>query len=245
METLLDNIWVHEDTMRLGAIPLRLRMTVIKLSDSSLWIHSPTALTPQLKNEVEQIGKVKYIVGASNGHNLWLQEWQLSFPKATLYVSGKIPQKLKLIDYQLLDGFFYNPWKSDLIHAYMTGVPFFNESVFLHTKTRSLIVTDFIQNHTNNRPSGLAGIIKRFIFEPIGFKGICIAPPLKIGFTIKDKPGFTAFVQKVNAWDFDRIIVTHGDIIEKNAKKIFTQLCKKHLDQQFPKQTTVNQPRKE
>ena len=111
----------------------------------------------------------------------------------------------------------------------MSGVPFFNESVFLHQKSKSLIVTDFIQNHSDERPSGLAGVVSKYIFEPIGFKGMCVAPPLKMGFMIKDKPKFIQSIKRIQNWDFDRIIVTHGDIIKSNAKQVFASLCGRFL----------------
>ena len=82
---------------------LRLRMCVVQLSDSGLWVHSPTSLTPELHQQLDRLGTVRFIVGASNGHNRWLCQWQQAFPDAALYVSGGIPKKLKLTDYNLLD----------------------------------------------------------------------------------------------------------------------------------------------
>ena len=115
------------------------------------------------------------------------------------------------------------------MREYMPGVPFFNESVFLHKKTKSLNVSDLIQNHSDERLSGLAGLVTKYIFEPIGFKGMCVAPPLKIGFMIKDKPNFVLFIKRIQNRDFERIIVTHGDIIESNAKQVFASLCERFL----------------
>ena len=180
LKKLGENLWIHENTMPLiVGTRLRLRMTIVKLADGALWIHSPTALSPELKTAVEQLGPVTYIIGPSNGHNLWLQEWQEAYPKATLYVSAGIPKKLALKNYQILDEFHDNIWHEDLQHAYLQGASFFNESVFLHLASRSLLVTDLIQNHSDQRPAGIPGFITRFVFEPLGFKGFCIAPPLK------------------------------------------------------------------
>jgi hypothetical protein len=229
MNSIGEDIWVHNDTMKLMGTTLALRMTIIKLSSGLLWVHSPTALDAALKNEIAKLGPVGFIVGASNGHNIWLQQWQDAFPDAHLYVSGGIPKKLKLKNYQLLDEKTDNVWADDLQLAYMPAVSFFNESVFLHNKSASLIVTDLIQNHSAKRPAGFAGFITRFLLEPLGFKGMCIAPPLKLGFTIKDKPNFAAFIEKIRVWNFKRIIVTHGDIIESNAKQVFTDLCKRFV----------------
>ena len=224
-----EDIWVHEDAMTLMGMKISLRMTIVKLANGGLWIHSPTALVPELREKTEKLGAVRFIVGASNGHNIWLREWQGAFPDAALYVSSGIPKKLKLTKYQVLDESDEHLWQQDLTRTYMSGVPFFNESVFLHKKTKSLIVTDLIQNYPDKRPPGLAGFMAKYIFEPIGFKGMCVAPPLKMGFNIKDKQKFAVSIRKIQSQDFERIIVTHGDIIESNAKQVFGSLSERFL----------------
>ena len=225
MKKLVDNIWVHDDAMSLMGAQLRLRMTAVKLASGKIWIHSPTKISASLKKEVEELGEVGFIVGPSNGHNLWLSEWIAAFPQAAVYVSGGIPGKLKLTNYQLLDENINKIWPDDFNHDYMSGVPFFNESLFLHEKTRSLIVTDFIQNHSGEGGKGLSGVINKCLFQPMGFKGKCLAPPLKLKFMIKQKKEFVSFIERIKKWEFDRIIVTHGDIIESNAKQTFDELC--------------------
>jgi hypothetical protein len=224
------NLWLHEDTMPIIGTKLRLRMSIIKLTDGRLWVHSPTALSAELQAEVDQLGPVAFIIGPSNGHNLWLTEWQSAYPNAAMYVSAGITKKLSLQNPQLLDESTKNIWHTDLEHVYLSGATFFNESVFLHKATKSLLVTDIIQNHSDQKPAGIPGLVTRFIIEPLGFKGRCIAPPLKMRFIIKDKQAFKSALKKVSAWDFKRIIVTHGDVIEPDAKQIFSSLCARFLN---------------
>ncbi len=226
-----ENLWVHEDTMSLVAnTQLRLRMCIAKLADGGLWVHSPTALTPELKAEIATLGMVNFIIGPSNGHHLWIRDWLEVYPNASVHVSAGIPKKVALKNYQILDESHENIWHPDLAHIYLPGASMFSESVFLHKATRSMLVTDLIQNHSDPSPSGLPGFITRFVFEPLGFKGMCVAPPLKLSFIIKDKKGFASAIRKILDWDFERIIVTHGDMIEKNAKQVFSELCERFLN---------------
>lgn len=229
MKDLGENIWVHEDAMSLAGSKLRLRMTIVKLLSGNLWVHSPTALSSELKKEIEALGSVKFIVGPNNGHNIWLSEWQDAFPDAALFVTPGIPKKVEIKNYQIIDEGHENIWEADFEHARMPGVPFFEESVFLHKSTKSLIVADLIQNHSDKRPAGFAGFMTRFVFEPIGFKGMCVAPPLKMDFMHKDKANFCLFIKKIKTWDFDRIVVTHGDIIDADAKQVFASLCERFI----------------
>jgi hypothetical protein len=88
-------------------------------------------------------------------------------------------------------------------------------------------VTDFVQNHLGQQHTGLAKVMTKLVLEPIGFKDICLAPPLRFRFMIKDRPAFVASVKAIQALDFDRIIVAHGDIIEADAKATLVRLCER------------------
>ena len=227
MKQLEHNIWTHEDSMPLAGTKLGLRMTVVKLKDGGLWVHSPTDMTEQLKAQVDELGQVAFIVAASNGHNGWIKMWQSAYPDAQVHVSAGIVDKIGLENYQLLDVTNKNPWADDFTMATMPSVPFFNESVFCHLASKSLIVTDLIQHYQPETVIGIKAKLVKSLFGIIGFKGKCVAPPLKWGFVRKDKPGFSAFIEQINQWDFNKIIVTHGDNIDTDAKATFSQLCQR------------------
>jgi hypothetical protein len=230
MRKISDAIWVHEDTMPLMGTRLPLRMTVIQLNDQRLWVHSPTAPTSALLAAINRLGPVGCLVAAGNHHHRWLQAWHQAFPDATLYVSRGIPQKTGISQYQLLNEQSDALWRPELAHATMPATPFFDESVFLHHASQSLIVTDLIQNYTDHHPGSLTEQIMHRLFTAAGFKGLCIAPPLKLGFVIQDKTRFATFVRTIQNWDFDKIIVTHGAIITNNAPVVFSQLCARFLN---------------
>ncbi|QSV16287.1 DUF4336 domain-containing protein [Photobacterium ganghwense] len=229
MRQIGENLWVHEDSMSMMGTRLGLRMTIIRLADRAVWVHSPTAMSDRLKHQVDGIGQVKYIVAANNAHSKWLQEWCEAYPDADAYVSAGIPRKVPLSNYHILQKGMENVWKEDLLWETMPHVPLFNETVFFHQPSRSLIVTDMIQNYPEQEPEGMAGLLTKYVFEPIGFKGCCVAPPLKMGLTIKDKQAFARFIDHIRQWDFERIVVTHGDIIEDDAKTIFSDLTARFL----------------
>ncbi len=230
MHKLGEDIWIHEDTHSMGGNELRLRMTIVKLTNGRLWIHSPTPFSDELKDLVDQIGQVQYLVAANNLHNLWLLDWYQRYPQATLVVSEGLPKKLTLPDgCVLMDDTFWNPWSEDLTHQLLFDVPFFNESVFLHNKSNSLIVTDIIQNYSDPLPDTMGARLIAHLFRLIGFKDLCIAPPMKFGFLRKDKTNFAEAIQVIDQWDFDKIIVTHGNIIDADANTVFYDLTKRFL----------------
>jgi Domain of unknown function (DUF4336) len=219
------DLWVHEDSIKLLLVPFGLRMTVVRLTGERLWVHSPTPLSNDLSAELEALGSVAFIVGAANGHNISLSQWHAAYPEAGLYVSPGIPKRIAIENYTRLDDSFVNAWYPQLDHQYIAGVPYFDESVFLHAASKSLIVTDFVQNHPAAAPGGLAGVIKRCVLEPLGFKGLCTPPQLRNPARIKNKAALASSLQTIKAWDFERIIMAHGAMVEADAKRLFDALC--------------------
>jgi len=221
---LANNIWVHEDELQFPVASLSLRMTVVRLADGKLWIHSPTSISSELIEETDKLGEVAHIVGPNNAHNLFLKEWLEAYPQAQLYVSPGIPKKLNLSgEFKEMNQEFEIPWTDDLERVYMPGFSFFDESVFLHKQSKSLILTDFIQNYEIVNPT----FMQKYVFSMLGFRGVCLAPPLKVGLLHKERQAFNQSVQQIKAWDFDRIVVTHGDVIEAGASEHLHRLAER------------------
>ena len=234
MRELGKSIWVHEDEMQLIGMRMDLRMTIVRLEDGGLWVYSPTNFSPELQSKVDALGPVKHLLAPSNGHNMWLEQWQKAYPEAQVWVSAGIPKKLpKLQNYRILgdanDEQAPPPWSEDFDHAFMAGVPFFCENVFLHRASASLLVCDLVQNHRDVQQKGVGKFLSKAIFEPLGFKDICMAPPLKLGFVVKDKVKLQDFLRKIAGWEFERIIVAHGTIIEEKPRELFQGLAQRFL----------------
>jgi hypothetical protein len=224
-------MWVHEDSMPMFGTRLALRMSIVKLSDDGLWMCTPTPHNPQIQNRVAAMGELKFIVASSNGHNLFLEDWQRAFPDAAVYVAAGIPKKRPgLQHYTLLRDVDVAPWQTDLETIPMDGAPFFDEHMFYHGKSKTLLVTDFIQNYTGNVQKGLGTIITKLILEPMGFKGKCLAPPLKTRFVVKDRRALRASLDRLWDLDIECVVPAHGDIFDQDAKQDLRRLCQRFYD---------------
>jgi hypothetical protein len=71
---------------------------------------------------------------------------------------------------------------------------------------------------------GQGGLV-RHLLAPLGWKGICLAPPLAFDFVVTDRPALHEFLSTIRRWPFHRIIVTHGAVIEDEAAAVFDALC--------------------
>jgi hypothetical protein len=141
MRPLGPGIWVRDcDFMGLRH---GLRTTFVRMADRRIWVHSPTELDEALADDLAKLGEVGCLVAANNHHHRWLLDWQAAYPKAAVFVSRAVPRKRKgLRAYNVLEQTAEPPWRDTLAQAFMGGVPFFDETVFMHHESASLIVTD-------------------------------------------------------------------------------------------------------
>ncbi len=51
------DLWVAEQPLRFGLLELGTRMTVIRLADASLLLHSPIGLSPALRAQLDELGE--------------------------------------------------------------------------------------------------------------------------------------------------------------------------------------------
>lgn len=98
-----ENIWNLEgDEVKMLMIPFQTRMTVIRLPENKLWLHSPVALNEKRISLVGELGDVSYIVAPNLFHHLFIENWLKRFPLAKLWgVEGLAQVRLKIpINYQ-------------------------------------------------------------------------------------------------------------------------------------------------
>jgi hypothetical protein len=69
------------------------RMTVIRLEDRGLFIHSPTPLTPALTRDIEGIGAPRWLIGPNRLHYWWIPEWRAAYLEAAIYLAPRIREQ--------------------------------------------------------------------------------------------------------------------------------------------------------
>ena len=94
----------------------------------------------------------------------------------------------------------------------MRGMPRLNEVVFLHRASRTLVVTDLVFNLGAEMP-----LLSRVLLKLNGCYN-CFAVSRLLRTTIKDRAAVRASLDHTLAWDFDRIVVSHGRNLDSGAK---------------------------
>ncbi|HEX8551334.1 MAG TPA: DUF4336 domain-containing protein [Abditibacteriaceae bacterium] len=213
LKPLAENIWVYEQPHHLAGVNIGARMTIVRTGDQ-LWLHSPID-AGMLHDEIAALGKVCAVVAPNVGHYMGLQEAAEIFPDAEAFAVPDIAKKFEL-DARLPE-FSAN----EELHARrIRGSRIFDETVFLHAPSKTLVLTDLCMNL--RRLSRRERVLARLFGIPPRF-GVSRLER----FLMRDRAVIHCAAQDILAWDFDRVIVSHGDIIERDGKAILRQALRR------------------
>src|SRR5258708_1215635 len=147
LSELSTNIWVTERPQRFYGLEVGTRMTVIRLADGSLLLHSPVELDAELRRELEAIGRVRFAVAPNRVHHLYAGEVAKAYPGARLWVGPGLERKRPdLVFAGVLGDEAPAEWKDEVDQTFFRGRPYENEVVFFHRASRTLIMCDLAFN---------------------------------------------------------------------------------------------------
>jgi len=217
LEQHSDSLWtVDGDRVHMLAIPFETRMTVVKLQNGDLWLHSPVALTDARAEALLALGPVRHIVAPNKFHHLFVKPWQERFPDAMSWGDPSLVRRRSELrfDHTLGDE-AEAAWKPEIDQLLFTGSRVLSEVVFHHAASRTLILTDIVQNHDPALDGAFWRWVKRVnrIVAPDG------EAPLDWRMTVRDKRAARASLERMLRWDIDRVIVSHGLCIETGGRE--------------------------
>lgn len=214
LKPVAPDVWLIDGpAIRFYGMPFSTRATVIRLKDGGLWVHSPTKLTEGLRAELEALGPVRHLIAPNWIHYAWVHEWQTAFPQAVAWAAPGVKDRAKRkgvpvrFDHVLTDE-APPDWAGQIDQLLIKGSFIHREAVFFHPASRTLILTDLIENFA---PANLPWYMK--IATRIG--GIQ-APdgsmPRDMRLTFRNHfAALRAGVQQMIDWAPERVILAHGE----------------------------------
>jgi hypothetical protein len=190
------------------------RMTIVRLSGGELWVHSPVTVEPEVREEIAALGRVAHILAPSRFHYLDLQPFGGFFPDSQLYGPEAVVKRKKGLRFAgTLNDEAPSDWAAEIDQLQARGHPMLDEVAFLHKPSRTLILTDLLMTIHKTALPATRGIGKLLgIYE-------VPAVPVELKWTWKGKEAGTGFIQELLSWDFDRVLYSHGSLIESGGKK--------------------------
>ncbi|HBC57640.1 MAG TPA: hypothetical protein DCZ03_10795 [Gammaproteobacteria bacterium] len=213
-QRIANEIWVCRRPFKTLGVDISGQMTIVRLKDGRLWLHSPVELDDEICAELDLLGPVAYAIAPNSFHHLFLGTVFERYPKAVLYGTRNLFEKRRdLPSLQFLDDLGPFPWGEDIRQVRMRGNSIMDEVVFYHKLSRTLILTDLFFNihHHDHWPLKLFGKL-------MGSSGQLSSSRL-FRLMIRDKKKFQQSVTTVLRWEIDQILVTHNEnLLEGDVK---------------------------
>lgn len=223
LKYVADDVWIVDGPLiRFGLLwfeaPFPTRATVIRVGQADLFIHSPTPLAPQLREQLERIGKPRWIIGPNPLHYWWIPDWRAAYPDAVIYLAPGVAERSGgRLDFESrpLDRRSGYPWDDDIATIAIAG-GYMTEVEFFHRPSRTLVLTDLIENFESAK---LASLAMRFLTWAGGVRDPDGSMPrdMRLSFA-RNRPELKAAVERMIEWDPERIILAHGRWYEGNAR---------------------------
>ncbi len=185
------------------------RMAVIRLSNGSLFVWSPIALSDSLSASINALGQVRHLVSPNALHHLFLGEWKSAYPAARLYASPGLRRKREDLSFDAELGDAPEPqWAGEIDQVVLRGSFALTEVVFFHRGARTVLFADLIQNFPPDWFKGWRGLVARY--------GGIVAPnpgaPRDWRLSFFNRRAARRSLDKVLAWPIERVLIAHGDL---------------------------------
>lgn len=225
MEKLADEIWIFDGkAVPFFGMPYSTRMTVIRLPDHKLWVHSPIALTPHLKQQIEDLGTVAYLIAPNSLHHLFLPEWIDAFSSAEVFGTDEVIKKRSDIAFtRSLNTSAKWAWQDDIDQLVFTGSPVMQECVFFHKCSATLLVTDLVENFSGQE----FNVWQRWVAKGAGILAPRGKTPLdwRLSFMF-GKAQARSHLAKLLVWQPKCLVMAHGVIVRDNATQFLARSFK-------------------
>lgn len=212
------DLWVVDTRIEVAGMPLGIRMTVIRRPQGSLILHSPVEIDDRLAGLLEELGPIADIIAPSRMHHLFVFGADRRWPEATTWAAPGLPAKRRDLVFDAVLGAHTPEALADTLDMrLLAGCPLASEVMCLHRASRTLIVTDLVFNI--HETSSLAS---QLYLRASGAWQRCAQTPLMRAL-IRDRPAARRSLEQVLSWDFDRLIMAHGEVIESGARPLLRE----------------------
>jgi short-subunit dehydrogenase len=219
MKQIADNVWIVDAAgIVAGGLPLPVRMTIIRLSSGALLLHSPVRYSAELHRSLDELGPVKYLLAPSVAHWMFLHPWQQAIPEAlTFAVPGLATRKQVRASGLRIDRIVSNEppmeWEGEIEIVLLTA-PWYAEAALFHTPSRTLILTDVVQNLEPGKLPPLARSVARLlgITAPDGKAPLYLRLLLRLGGRSAEQSA-----ARLSSFAPRRVVFAHGEWFESNG----------------------------
>ncbi len=216
-EYVAGSIWLLSYPIALAGVRFEARMTVVRMRDGALVVHSPGPLDDAVRSEIDALGRVAVIVAPGNFHHLHVAACQRAYPDAATWICPGVERKQPTLRFDgILGERLPVSMEAEFEQTFVRG-RFMSEVAMLHRPTRTLLLVDLIERFGDATPN-LSWLV-RASWKLLGtWNEPTLAPEYRFGWA--DRAATRAALERILAWDFDRAVIAHGDLIDDDPKAV-------------------------
>ena len=219
MKKLAENLWVLPYSLRLVGGDLRRVVTIVRLRSGELVIHSTGPFTPGDVAAILRLGKPGWLLDAMLRHDTFAKQGREAFPRIPFLAPEGFTEVVGSPTEPLIPA--PAAWGDELKVLRLEGIPSMREHVVFHRSSRTLIVADLLFNFGPDTSAWT----RFLVLCAVGSRHHPgMSRPFRMA--VKDKAAFQRSVEALTMWDFDRIIVGHGEIVETDGKRRLARALK-------------------
>ncbi len=208
-----DDVWVEARKGKFFGVETGTRMTVARMSDGGLLVHSPVGLDAETRAAVDALGPVRAVVAPSIFHHLHVGAWMSSYPTAVFGACPGLEWKRTDLSFTCVLADQPNPvWAKDIQQVYFSARRE-NEVVFFHTRSRTMICSDALLNLAEHASASTRFVARLMRNTAPGFGWM-------ERFMIRDRALARRQVDRILAWNIDKIVLAHGTLVDGDGTEV-------------------------
>ncbi len=206
LREVCSGVHVAEAPQRFYGLEVGARMTVLSL-EGGLLVHSPLAMDP---GAIAHLGTPRWVLSPNLLHHLYVGPWIDAGLEG--WAAPGLSEKRPDVTFHGVVSAGAHPFGDEIQLLPMTCFTLTNEVVLLHRPSRTLVVTDLVFNFSPTSPWTTRAAMRC----ACGYPGCKTTLLERVGMR---RPELRRELAQIAAWDFDRVIMAHGDIIETGGKE--------------------------
>ena len=208
---LSGNLWLLAYPLKMLGADLRRNVTLIRLRSGKVVIHSTAAFTPHDVAAIRALGEPGWLLDGILRHDTFAREGRAAFPGIPYLAPEGFSEVVGFATTPIVPA--PGEWEGELLALEIQGAPKARDTALLHVPSSTLILTELVFNFGGDEPIWTRMLLRVAVggkYHP------GMSRPVKAG--INDQTAFQSSLATILGWDFDRVIVWHGDVIEREGK---------------------------
>lgn len=203
--------------IRLFGVAFNARMSVVRLAEDKLLLHSPGPIDDAMAAAIAELGEVRYVVAPGLFHHMYVAQAQERYPHVETYICPGVERRNTSLRFDwILGPHAPAAWRDTIDQVPIRDSRCILEVAMLHKPSKTLLLVDSIEYFTD-QTSGVnwpLHVFWKFVLR--AWNKPKPAPEYRFGWG--DKRAIRTSLSSILEWDFDKIVLSHGDNIVQDAK---------------------------